>query len=842
MNMAYKTFRWGITCGIVVLFLVGTGQPVTAQEVSQEILDALYNRLSAAERARIAGSKGVENLVGIEIVGRPTWETASFRIDEVITTQADTPLVIAEQYSTNCASGEMQRTFEFSKTKEHTEEVSKDHSHGFTVAISNSWGKDLAVWKTEISTEISTDHSWSFGTSTSDTESTTWTDSVTVTIEPGKIGRGRLLVTENVADVDFTQYVRIDGNFRPLFANELPQVEFTNNEGLVERHNNSSGSAGANVQNSLQSIKLRPDKRLELFWAKAGNLYAGYMIALESRKGNSIAAPEMTLREDWVRDIKGYEPSSPGTPSSSSFSTDQEGTWFEVNVTSDWDAIDSYHDVENKHAWHNGITSFKIIDLSKPYACLYQAGDWGYALPANWLDSGADEHWYIRCFNAGDEEEFIYYPFNGSFNAAIVSKGLQVQLWKQSDLGGEPTIKLPDDPDSASYQQTSDGSEWYTANFDEGSVKIKVVSTGGDALPLLSQYLRDDSEREFSLKGRYHSVAQTNARAVAYTEPASWEDCCFGASEGDLCEGLQSSPKEVTVQIMGNRGGSIEYGAYRYRIECAIRYPSAGSLDALVKAIPLPGFVFSGWTNEAGEALTGTYSPEPGETVYANFEKKGIDAAFTVGGRLYFLSGGQYAMLRPDSSGKYAIAAGYPKPISAWPRHGLDMINAVCRANDVENIVYLFSQDQYTRYDMNDLAPTSLSENRNYPLSITGNWLQLAFDRIDTAFLWKKLGSETIPSGMQSSDQIIYLVNGEQIIRYNISRHAPFSGYPKAIADEWPDLGLDGIDAAVHLDADPDIIHFFHRDLYVKYNIETKTLISGPRSITEDFDLSGFLE
>ena len=70
----------------------------------------------------------------------------------------------------------------------------------------------------------------------------------------------------------------------------------------------------------------------------------------------------------------------------------------------------------------------------------------------------------------------------------------------------------------------------------------------------------------------------------------------------------------------------MQYGKYRYRDQVLIDFQEAESITAALTAIPALGFQFTEWRNAAGKLLSGTYTPQPGETITAVFESDSVAA------------------------------------------------------------------------------------------------------------------------------------------------------------------------------------------------------------------------
>jgi hypothetical protein len=99
---------------------------------------------------------------------------------------------------------------------------------------------------------------------------------------------------------------------------------------------------------------------------------------------------------------------------------------------------------------------------------------------------------------------------------------------------------------------------------------------------------------------------------------------------------------------------------------------------------------------------------------------------------------------------------------------------------------------------------------------IREKWPMLAevgFEQVDAAFLGKYLVSQ---AGEDLSRKL-YFFNRGQYIRVDVDSRAIDPGYPKTIAEGWPGLPFERIDAA--LNVSPDALYFFLGSQYVRFNM-----------------------
>ena len=131
MNTLLKHVVWSMGIGLMMWVTMGVAVPTSVQGLSlsgklqEEIEDRLFesfNSLDPEEKKEVAGTRSPDAVVGLRLI-EPTVEILNSTIGNVTTIGAETPLIIAEQYSTNCSSEPLERTFSFSKTKEHSKTV-----------------------------------------------------------------------------------------------------------------------------------------------------------------------------------------------------------------------------------------------------------------------------------------------------------------------------------------------------------------------------------------------------------------------------------------------------------------------------------------------------------------------------------------------------------------------------------------------------------------------------------------------------------------------------------------------------------------------------------------------
>jgi len=66
----------------------------------------------------------------------------------------------------------------------------------------------------------------------------------------------------------------------------------------------------------------------------------------------------------------------------------------------------------------------------------------------------------------------------------------------------------------------------------------------------------------------------------------------------------------------------------------------------------------------------------------------------------------------------------------------------------------------------------------------------------------------------RDQDWKLYLFNWRECLRIDVNTRAVDDGYPRGMSEEWPDVDLDRIDAAVSVG--PDKIYFFRGAQYIR--------------------------
>jgi len=90
---------------------------------------------------------------------------------------------------------------------------------------------------------------------------------------------------------------------------------------------------------------------------------------------------------------------------------------------------------------------------------------------------------------------------------------------------------------------------------------------------------------------------------------------------------------------------------------------------------------------------------------------------------------------------------------------------------------------------------------------------EVGFEQVDAAFLGKYL----VSSKGEDLSRKLYFFNRDRYIRVDVDGMAIDPGYPKSIAEGWPGVPFERIDAA--LNVSPEALYFFLGNQYVRFNM-----------------------
>jgi hypothetical protein len=130
---------------------------------------------------------------------------------------------------------------------------------------------------------------------------------------------------------------------------------------------------------------------------------------------------------------------------------------------------------------------------------------------------------------------------------------------------------------------------------------------------------------------------------------------------------------------------------------------------------------------------------------------------------------------------------------------------------NLDNYIHVFRGDQYFNYDPQILEcsmPTKAS--KIWPVLE-----KVGFEQVDAAFIGKYLTSQ---AGEDLSRKL-YFFNRGQYIRVDADSKAIDPGYPKTIAEGWPGVNFERVDAV--LNAGINTLYFFYGKQYIRFNMLT---------------------
>ncbi|MGH8549246.1 MAG: hemopexin repeat-containing protein [Methylococcales bacterium] len=126
----------------------------------------------------------------------------------------------------------------------------------------------------------------------------------------------------------------------------------------------------------------------------------------------------------------------------------------------------------------------------------------------------------------------------------------------------------------------------------------------------------------------------------------------------------------------------------------------------------------------------------------------------------------------------------------------------------IDKRVYFLKDDFFISYDMDEKESTK-------PRQISEKWPMLSevgFERVDASFLGKYLCSPDT----QDLSRKLFFFNRDKYIRVDVDTNSIDPGYPRLIAEGWPGVTFERIDAA--LNVAPDAVYFFNGNRYIRFN------------------------
>jgi len=89
---------------------------------------------------------------------------------------------------------------------------------------------------------------------------------------------------------------------------------------------------------------------------------------------------------------------------------------------------------------------------------------------------------------------------------------------------------------------------------------------------------------------------------------------------------------------------------------------------------------------------------------------------------------------------------------------------------------------------------------------------KVGFEQVDAAFLGEYLRSPT----NEDLSRKVFAFSRDKYLRWDVDTNAIDPGYPRLIAEGWPGVTFDRIDAVVNVA--PDAVYFFKGHEYIRFN------------------------
>lgn len=127
---------------------------------------------------------------------------------------------------------------------------------------------------------------------------------------------------------------------------------------------------------------------------------------------------------------------------------------------------------------------------------------------------------------------------------------------------------------------------------------------------------------------------------------------------------------------------------------------------------------------------------------------------------------------------------------------------------NIDGQIYFLRDDYYFSYDMDKGESTK-------PRRVKEKWpalFQVGFERVDAAFLGKYLLSPT----NEDLSRKLFFFNRDKYLRWDVDTNTIDPGYPRLIAEGWPGVTFDRIDATANVA--PDAVYFFKGNQYIRFN------------------------
>ena len=131
--------------------------------------------------------------------------------------------------------------------------------------------------------------------------------------------------------------------------------------------------------------------------------------------------------------------------------------------------------------------------------------------------------------------------------------------------------------------------------------------------------------------------------------------------------------------------------------------------------------------------------------------------------------------------------------------------------------IYFFEDSTYYTFDTEAVETTK-------PRKIREGWGPLAdagFETVDAAFVGRYLRAA---DGTDLSRKVFFF-NRDRYVRWDVETGTIDAGYPRLVAEGWPGVTFERIDATVN--AGPDAVYFFAGNSYIRFNMASHQADGG---------------
>ena len=128
---------------------------------------------------------------------------------------------------------------------------------------------------------------------------------------------------------------------------------------------------------------------------------------------------------------------------------------------------------------------------------------------------------------------------------------------------------------------------------------------------------------------------------------------------------------------------------------------------------------------------------------------------------------------------------------------------------NLDRRLHVFRGEHCFSYDLDSYETTGLYRIREkWPIL-----REIGFEQVDAAFLGKYLTSST----GENLSRKLYFFNRGSYIRVDVDRETIDPGYPKTLAEGWPGITFERIDAVLNVAS--DALYFFRGNQYIRFNM-----------------------